>query len=156
VPLASPAGLAVRYRVPVRANERPHLPQRQHAVDGKVDAQPLVVSRLTIPAAGVHNVLDVATEHDSLFAFDAKHYKSRPGLLLVKGAVYTSWGSHCDVRPYTGWVIGCNEATLAQTTVFNFAPNGEGAAVWGSGGGIAADANGTLFFDSPTELSIER
>ena len=40
-------------------------------VDGKVDAQPLLISGLTIAGKGAHNVLFVATEHDSLFALDA-------------------------------------------------------------------------------------
>ena len=41
------------------------------AVDGKVDAQPLYVRALTIPAKGTHNVLYVVTDHDSAYAFDA-------------------------------------------------------------------------------------
>jgi Ricin-type beta-trefoil lectin domain-like len=77
--------------------------------------------------------------------FDAKQYKSRPGLLLLNGTVYTGWGSHCDLRPYTGWIIGYDRLSLAQNSVFNFAPNGEGAAVWAAGGGIAADGAGNLF-----------
>jgi len=43
-------------------------------VDGKVDAQPLYVPSLTIPGQGLHNVLYVATEHDSLYAFDADNF----------------------------------------------------------------------------------
>ena len=35
-------------------------------VDGKVDAQPLYLSGLQNIAGGTHNVLYVATEHDSL------------------------------------------------------------------------------------------
>ncbi len=221
-------------------------------VDGKVDAQPLVVSGLAIPGQGVHDVVFAVTEHDSAYAFDAttgavlwqvsalktgempsdnrgcgqvtpeigitatpvidlaagphgtiylvamsktstgsvyrqrlhaldlttgaeqfngpvdiqatypgtgdnssngmvvfdpKQYKDRTALLLVNGVVYTSWASHCDIRPYTGWTIGYNQTTLAQTGVFNFTPNGNEAAIWGAGGGASADASGNLYFD---------
>jgi hypothetical protein len=40
-------------------------------VDGKVDAEPLYAGKLEVANEGLRNVLFVATEHDSVYAFDA-------------------------------------------------------------------------------------
>ena len=190
---------------------------RSLSVDGKVDAQPLYLSNLANIAGGTHNVIYVATEHGSVYAFDADsgtqlwkvttlgsgestsdqrgcdqvtpeigvtatpvidrnagthgviyvvamsksgstyfqrlhaldvttgaemfggpklieasfpgtgdnssngrvifdpaQYKDRAALLLLNGVVYITWASHCDIRPYTGWIMGYNQTTLAQ------------------------------------------
>src|SRR5262249_23039536 len=59
----------------------------------------------------------------------------RAALLLSRGTIYTSFTSHCDVHPYSGWVIAFSEKTLAPTAVFNAAPNSEGGpAIWMAGG----------------------
>jgi len=69
----------------------------------------------------------------------------RPGLLLLNGVIYTSWGSHCDIRPYSGWVIGYDENTLSQMNVLNLTPNGNEGALWMSGAGPAADSSGNIY-----------
>ena len=206
-------------------------------MDGKVDAQPLYASAVAIPGQGTHNVLFVATEHDSVYAFDADNggqlwkvsllqagetpsddrgcgqvtpeigitatpvidrssgpngtiyvvamskdsssayhqrlhalditsgaeefggpkevqatfpgtgdntngsnvifdpaqYDERPGLLLLNQTIYTSWSSHCDLAPYTAWIIAYNEATLNQVNVLDLTPNGHEGSVWMSG-----------------------
>jgi outer membrane protein assembly factor BamB len=77
--------------------------------------------------------------------FDPGQYKERAGLLLVGGTVYLAFSSHCDFRPYTGWVMGYSARTLAQTTVLNLTPNANEGAIWGSGAGMAADNSGNIF-----------
>jgi hypothetical protein len=66
-------------------------------VDGYVYAQPLVVAGVNIPLVGSRNVVYVATEHDSLYAFDADSGKRYwQNKLLPKHGKTVS--SHGDLR----------------------------------------------------------
>jgi hypothetical protein len=92
--------------------------------------------------------------------FDPGQYEERSALLLMNGVVYTSWTSHCDNRPYTGWVISYDAATLAQKSVLNLTPNGNEGAIWMAGAGPAADNSGNIFvldangtFDSTSDAN---
>jgi outer membrane protein assembly factor BamB len=79
-------------------------------------------------------------------SFDPGQYEERAALVLSGGVIFTSWTSHCDTTPYTGWVMGYSEATLAQSAVLNLGPNSFGGpAIWMSGDGPAADAAGNLY-----------
>ena len=78
--------------------------------------------------------------------FDPKQYKERPGLLQINGTIYTTWSSHCDIRPYTSWVMAFSADTLAQTSVLNLVPNGSDGGIWMAGTAPAADPAGNLFF----------
>lgn len=49
-----------------------------YPVDGQVYAQPLYAYQLSIPGQGVHNVLYVVTQNDSVFAFDADGTTTTP------------------------------------------------------------------------------
>ena len=42
-----------------------------YPVDGLVDAEPLYAVNVAVPDNGTHNMLIVATESDSVYAFDA-------------------------------------------------------------------------------------
>lgn len=77
--------------------------------------------------------------------FDPKQHAERAGLLLLNHIIYTAWTSHCDIRPYTGWVIAYNAETLAQSNVLNLTPNGSEGSVWMSGAGPAADSSGNIY-----------
>jgi hypothetical protein len=48
------------------------------SVDGQIFAQPLYVSGVSIPGKGTHNVVYVATENDSVYAFDASGSPTAP------------------------------------------------------------------------------
>jgi hypothetical protein len=119
--------------------------QRLHALDLATGAELLggpkeITASYPAPAGG------------GTRTFAAGQYAERAALLLSHGVIYTSWTSHCDIAPYTGWVIGFSQTTLAQTGVLNVAPNGTGTgvatagpAIWMSGGGPAADAAGNVY-----------
>jgi hypothetical protein len=116
--------------------------QRLHALDLTTGAEqpgsPVDI-RAVYPSMGPQS-------SNGQVVFDPKQYNERAGLLLLNGAVYIAYSSHCDHDPYTGWVMGYNENSLAQTTVLNMTPNGSEGSIWQSGAGLAADANGNIYF----------
>jgi len=79
--------------------------------------------------------------------FDTLRHFNRPALLLNNGTVYVGFGSHGDGCNWQGWLFGYNAATLAQTFVWSTSnPSGcNGAAIWHSGAGPAADASGNVY-----------
>jgi hypothetical protein len=85
---------------------------------------------------------------NGVVTFNARQELQRPALQLVNGVVYISWASHEDARPYHGWVVGYSASNLAAgpVKVFNTAPNAGGVGIWESGGSLAADAQGNLYF----------
>jgi outer membrane protein assembly factor BamB len=86
------------------------------------------------------------TAGGATISFTPGQYAERAALLLVNGTLYTSWTSHCDGQPYSGWIMAFSESTLAQSAVLNVAPNSNGGpAIWMSGGGPAADSAGNIY-----------
>ena len=111
--------------------------QRLHALDLTTGAD-LAGSPVTIQAT-FPNKAGTTT-------FAPKQYKERAALLLLNGVIYTSWASHCDIGPYTGWVMGYSQSSLQQTSAIDITPNGSLAAIWMAGAGLAADSTGNIYF----------
>ncbi len=82
---------------------------------------------------------------NGVVSFDPAFYNERAALLVSGGVLVTAWASHCDIRPYTGWVLSFDEASLSSVSVLNVTPNGEGGAFWNAGAGPAIDAGGALY-----------
>ena len=115
--------------------------QRIHALDVTTGAELLggpVTIQATYPGTG-------ANSSGGQIVFAPAQYEERAGLLLLNGVIYTGWTSHCDINPYTGWIIGYSEANLSQTSVLNLTPNGSEGAIWQSGDGLAADPQGNIY-----------
>ena len=116
--------------------------QRLHALDLTTGAEqsgsPISI-QATYPSTGPES-------SNGQLVFDPKQYNERAGLLLLNGVVYLGWSSHCDIEPYTGWLMGYNENSLAQTSVLNLTPNGSEGSIWQSGAGLVADSSGNIYF----------
>jgi hypothetical protein len=116
--------------------------QRLHALDLALGSElfdgPIEV-QATYPGTGDNS-------NGTNVVFDPGQYAERSALLLLNGVIYTGWTSHCDIRPYTGWIIGYSESTLAQTSVLNVTPNGNEGSIWMAGAGLAADSSGNIYF----------
>ena len=91
---------------PVNVNSASFGKLATYVIDGYVHAQPLYVPNVSIPNQGTHNVVYVATENDSVYAFDADGSLAAP--LWQKSFINAAAGitpvpcgdidvaSHCD------------------------------------------------------------
>ncbi len=91
--------------------------------------------------------------------FDNQTELQRAGLLLSHGTIYAAFAGYCDTPPYHGWVLGFNATDLSLNSAFNDTPNGgsptgfDGAGIWQSGLGPAADADGNVYVGTGNGLS---
>ena len=81
-----------------------------YPIDGASHASPLYVANLNIPGQGFHNVVFVATEHNSVYAYDAGGLSSIPlwqaSFINPAAGVTTvpanNTGECCDIAPEIG------------------------------------------------------
>jgi hypothetical protein len=97
-----------------------------YPVDGQLYTQPLYVPAVTIPGKGVHNVVYVTTEADSVYAFDADSASANPAPLW-----YVSFAnppkvvpvpancdtSSCTIQPTQG-ITGTPVISTATKTIY--------------------------------------
>jgi hypothetical protein len=91
----------------------------------------------------------------STYTFHPGQNRQRAGLLEANGNIYAGFASFCDFfgNLTRGWVLGWNSTTLsplAGNELFDRLPTGNVylSEVWMSGTGLAATANGDLFFST--------
>jgi hypothetical protein len=77
--------------------------------------------------------------------FNSKYELQRAGLLLSNNNIYITFAGHCDQGAWAGYTLAYNTANLSQIGVFNASPNDNGAAIWQSGNGPAADSSGSVY-----------
>ena len=62
----------------------------------------------------------------------------------VNGVVYAAFGSHCDLPPWYGWIVGVTPRGELKDMWVDETGSGDGAGIWGPGG-IVVDSAGNLY-----------
>jgi uncharacterized protein (TIGR03437 family) len=105
------------------------------------------VERFGAPVAITAQVNGTAADgNGGVLAFSPLQVLQRPALLLSNGIVYVAFGSHADLFPWHGWMMGYSASNVQlQTAVFTATANGWGGAIWQSGRGPAVDSQGNIY-----------
>jgi hypothetical protein len=92
-----------------------------YGLDGYPVAQPLVLANVAIPGQGTHNVVFAATEHDSVYAFDADGQVSAPlwqtSFINPAAGIYTV-NAVTDLASIAGGFVG-GELGITGTPVID-------------------------------------
>jgi hypothetical protein len=84
-----------------------------YPINGIAHASPLYVASVNVPGQGFHNVVYVATEHDTVYAFDADGLSASPlwqvsfinpaaGVTTIPAGDTNTAGGCCDLSPEVG------------------------------------------------------
>ena len=121
-------------------NENGTLIYRLHALNittGQNKVTPVVITA-SVKGTGDGSVNGVIT-------FNPVHQLQRGALLLLNGTIYITFGSHCDLFPFHGWLLAYNSSTLQHSATYNDSRNGSNSGIWEAGNGPATDTSGNIF-----------
>jgi hypothetical protein len=79
--------------------------------------------------------------------FEPVQLLQRPALLMMNGVVYAAFGSHCDISPFEGWIVGVS-ATSGQVVTKWATSAAHGGSIWQSGGGLVSDGPNRILFST--------
>ena len=119
--------------------------QRLHAIDIATGAE-RAGSPVTISASVPGTAPDSTPgSNGQRITFNPKLQQQRAGLALTNGVVLICWGSHEDLLPYHGWLMGYDAETLAQVGVFAVSPDYGMAGIWQGGRAPTIDTDGNAY-----------
>jgi len=130
---------------------------RTLAVDGRVDAQPLYLSQLSV-AGTAHNVVFAATEHDSVYAFDADTGTVLWKVSLLAAGESTSGNHGCgQITPEIGITSTpvIDRAAGAHGTIYVVAMSMDAQSNYHQRLHALDVASGAELAGGPTEISAE-
>ncbi len=125
--------------------------QRQGLYNGRYYLHAINVNDLTERANFPVPLEGTIATNNPVRMFNGGIHHQRPALLHTGNFIYAGFASHCVQYNFTGWIMGWDKTT--GDFVERFATEGDGVpntikggGVWMSGGGLASDDQGSLFF----------
>jgi hypothetical protein len=119
--------------------------------DGRYYLHAINVNDLTERPNFPINLEGTVARNNPTRSFNGGIHHQRPALIHTGQFIYAGFASHCVQYNFTGWIMGWDKSSGAN--VERWATEGAGVpnttpggGVWMSGGGIASDDAGSLFF----------
>jgi ASPM-SPD-2-Hydin domain-containing protein/HYDIN/CFA65/VesB family protein len=94
--------------------------------------------------------------NDPHITFSARYQLERAGVLLASdGSIWAAFASHCDHKPYAGYVARVSPGSSPAVSLWTdeAALTNDQAGIWQGGGGVVQDPQGNIFVTSGNGVS---